>query len=120
MKIERSEDNNKMKEIMRIKVELKRLIKIKKEKKKIYRFINIEDEVRIFIGRILKGYEVRGEGKLRIIRERDIEVEEEEEEIVRMLEKELKRRRRGKVIRIEFEGEIKEEMRILVEMEIGV
>jgi len=68
------------------------------------RYVAIETMVRHFTGVLFPGYEVRGHGALRIIRDSDIEVEEEAEDLVLYFRTAIKRRRRGRVIRIELEG----------------
>src|SRR5262249_43173450 len=66
--------------------------------------VAIETLVRRFTSLLFPGYAVRGQGALRVIRDSDIEVEEEAEDLVLYFRTAIKRRRRGRVIRLELEG----------------
>ncbi|HEY0314516.1 MAG TPA: RNA degradosome polyphosphate kinase [Allosphingosinicella sp.] len=66
------------------------------------RYMAIETLIRRNIGTLFPGAELVGEGAFRIIRDSDIEIEEEAEDLVRYFRSAIKRRRRGRVIRLTF------------------
>jgi polyphosphate kinase len=82
-------------------------------------YIALESILRRFTGILFPGYRVLGAGAFRIIRDSDIEVEEEAEDLVRYFRSAIKRRRRGRVIRLEFETGIPPQLEAAIKDTLG-
>ena len=67
------------------------------------RYIALETLIRRKTDYLFPKYEVLRGGAFRIIRDSDIEIEEEAEDLVRYFRTAIKRRRRGRVVRLELE-----------------
>src|SRR5206468_12456302 len=72
------------------------------------RYIALETLVRRKTDYLFPKYQVVRGGAFRIIRDSDIEVEEEAEDLVRYFRTAIKRRRRGRVVRLELEPDMPE------------
>ena len=83
------------------------------------RFITIEDLIKHFVGQMFPDYLLIAAGAFRVIRDSDIEVEEEAEDLVRYFRSAIKRRRRGKIIRLKLEKGLPFELSTLIRTELG-
>jgi polyphosphate kinase len=81
------------------------------------RFIALEDVIDLNLKRLFPGFDVHGCGMFRIIRDSEVEIDEEAEDLVRTFESALKRRRRGHVIRLDFDAKMSGEFRRFVMQE---
>jgi len=83
------------------------------------RFIAIENAIRLNFDQLFPGFNKIGAGAFRLIRDSDIEVEEDAEDLVRYFRSAIKRRRRGRVIRLEFEADTAPDLEELVREGLG-
>jgi polyphosphate kinase len=109
--LKRNSDGEPIRELLMIPATLPRFIRLPGDEA---RYIAIETLIRRQVGTLFPGYQMLGQGALRVIRDSDIEVEEEAEDLVRYFRSAIKRRRRGRVIRLELEAEIADDLAAMV------
>jgi polyphosphate kinase len=83
------------------------------------RYVSIETIVKRFAPVLFPGYRVNGAATFRVLRDSDIEIEEEAEDLVRYFANAIKRRRRGRVIRLELETGMPEALEAILKDELG-
>jgi len=101
----RESDREKVQELVILPATLPRFIRLPG---KAARYIATESLVRRYSALLFPGFEVRDSGVFRILRDSDIEIEEEAEDLVRYYRSAIKRRRRGRIIRLEMERGVAE------------
>jgi polyphosphate kinase len=85
-----------------------------------HRFLPLEELLLLNLDRLFPGYRMIGNCSFRVLRDSDIEVEEEAEDLVREFEVALKRRRRGKVIRLTVSSGAPVDLRQVIMHELDV
>jgi polyphosphate kinase len=69
-----------------------------------FRFIAIEAVIEAHLDVVFPGFTMLASGTFRVLRDSDLEMDEEAEDLVRYFRSAIQRRRRGRVIRLEFDA----------------
>lgn len=123
VEMQRRSDSETMSGLIPIPGQLERFIRLEPDPKKPkdVRFIQLESVIGLFLAELFTGFSIKSQGAFRILRDSDIELQEEAEDLVRSYESQLKRRRRGNVIRLEIEASMPDKLRrfVLEELEVS-
>ncbi|WP_431470354.1 RNA degradosome polyphosphate kinase [Sphingosinithalassobacter sp. LHW66-3] len=83
------------------------------------RYVTVETLLKRFSGLLFPGYDILESSAFRVLRDSDIEIEEEAEDLVLYFRSAIKRRRRGRVIRLEMETGIPPALEAALKEELG-
>jgi len=83
------------------------------------RYVSIETTLKRFSHLLFPGYDVYSSAAFRVLRDSDIEIEEEAEDLVMTFRSAIKRRKRGRVIRLEMEEGIDPALESVLLEELG-
>lgn len=108
----RRSDRQAVRELVMIPVSLPRFIRVPGPRA---RYLSLETSIRWFADRLFPGFDMVESGVFRVIRDSDIELEEEAEDLVRYFQSAIKRRKRGRVIRLEVERGIPDPIEAMVQ-----
>lgn len=117
LSLKRAKDGEPMVALLPVPAHLTRFVRLPGEDN--IRFISLERIISLFLDELFPGYKIKGSGVFRIIRDSDIEIEEEAEDLVRVFESALKRRKRGRVIRLKVEAAMPKSLRKILVARLG-
>ncbi|HEX8554849.1 MAG TPA: polyphosphate kinase 1, partial [Sphingomonas sp.] len=109
-------DGAPIRELVMIPAQMPRFIRLPGERG---RYVSIETVLRRFAPQMFPGYEINDAATFRVLRDSDIELEEEAEDLVRYFASAIKRRRRGRVIRMELETDMSDALKIVLRDQLG-
>ncbi|PYZ98656.1 RNA degradosome polyphosphate kinase [Alteribacter lacisalsi] len=90
--------------IVQVPAVLTRFIAVPQSEKEKTEFVLLEDVISYFIGRLFTGYSVKSVSPFRITRNADLTIHEEgARDLLRVIEKELKKRKWGAAVRLEMQ-----------------
>lgn len=112
LNLEREDHTDPLYAIIPIPHHIPRFLHVKYDKKnKVDVYVAVEEALRIAAPDLFPDFKIRGSGLFRITRDSDIAVDEDAEDLVQHFEFLLKKRRRGRVIRLEMNPEIPTDLR---------
>ncbi len=112
----RRSDNEPVRELVMLPHTMTRFVRLPGEPA---RYVAIETLLKRFAPVLFPGYDVLAAASFRVLRDSDIEIEEEAEDLVRYFANAIKRRRRGRVIRLELETGIPDVLAAVLKDELG-
>jgi polyphosphate kinase len=124
LKLVREEDGGTMRALLPVPPQIERFIRLPASaptspgERPPIRFVMLEDLIVLFLRRLFPGFITAEHGLFRLIRDTDVEFEEEAEDLVRSYETALKRRRRGRAIRLSCDARMSADMIDLVAAEL--
>ncbi|MFQ3622360.1 MAG: RNA degradosome polyphosphate kinase, partial [Acetobacteraceae bacterium] len=118
LKLARADDGTVMRALLPIPPQVERFVRLPDRVG--IRFLLVEEAIGLFLDRLFPGFTVAGRGIFRVIRDSDVEFEEEAEDLVRSYETALKRRRRGRVIRLSVNRDMPADLLDFVADELDV
>jgi polyphosphate kinase len=112
----RISDDEPIRELVMVPSGMSRFVRMPGERA---RYVAVESMIKRFSAMLFPGYRVDGAAEFRVLRDSDIEIEEEAEDLVRYFANAIKRRRRGRVIRLELETGMPESLAKVLRDELG-
>lgn len=113
----RRSDSEPIRELVMLPAAMPRFVRLPGSERASY--VAVESILKRFSSMLFPGYDVLGAAEFRVLRDSDIEIEEEAEDLVRYFANAIKRRRRGRVIRLELETGMPDGLAQVLREELG-
>jgi len=120
LQMERLKDGEQLSALLLIPPQLSRYYRLADGADGAIRYLPIETLLLMFLDELFPGHALKGQCLFRVLRDSDIEIEEEAEDLVREFETALKRRRKGRVIRLKVNADAPQALKqvVIEQMEI--
>lgn len=118
LQLERIVDCKPLQALLPIPNQIDRFIRLPPNGKQ-QRFLPMEELLLVHLDALFPGYEAVGNCAFRVLRDSDLEVEDEAEDLVREFEVALKRRRRGRVVRLKLTSAAPKGLRKMIMRELN-
>lgn len=112
----RQKDREPIRELILLPTAMPRFVRLPGEPA---RYVAVDTLIKRFSHLLFPGYDVLSSAAFRVLRDSDLEIEEEAEDLVLTFRSAIKRRRRGRVIRLEMEEGIAPELEAVLKEELG-
>ncbi len=116
IEMRRLRDKELVRQVIMIPSALPRFIRVPGARR---RFVPVEELIKSYVGLLFPDHKLLSAGAFRIIRDSDIEIEEEAEDLVRYFRSAIKRRRRGRVIRLKMQRGLPVRLQKLIRNALG-
>ncbi len=83
-----------------------RFVLLPRDKKGCYRLIRAENIIELFLDNLFPGFNLEQSAVIRVIRDSELDISEKAKDLVTGFEQAIKRRRRGRVVRLETSADI--------------
>ena len=114
LEMERVSDGEALNALLMVPPQLDRFLRLADGPDGEIRYLPLEELLQLSLDQLFPGYRAVGRCIFRVLRDSDIEIEEEAEDLVREFETALKRRRKGRAIRLKVNVDAPEPLKKLI------
>ncbi|MFK7944335.1 MAG: RNA degradosome polyphosphate kinase, partial [Paracoccaceae bacterium] len=120
LQMERMQDGEMLNALLMMPPQLDRFLRLANGPEGEIRYLPLEDLLQLSLDQLFPGYRAIGRCLFRVLRDSDIEIEEEAEDLVREFETALKRRRKGRAIRLKVNVDAPDVLKQLIAVQLEV